>query len=106
MNESSNLSLSRTVLAHAATVLVTLALVLVFSGGRLGGRLLPAQISSRPREVQTPAPPRPATEQPASRPQATADPQTPPPPDDVLKGARSRRAESISKSMLRRTRAW
>ena len=86
MNESSNLSLSRTVLAHTATVLVTLALVLVLSGVRLGGRLLPAQISPRSRQVQTPAPPRPATEQPASRPQATADPQAPPPPDDVLKG--------------------
>ena len=85
MNESSNLSLSRTVLAHTATVLVTLALVLVLSGVRLGGRLLPAQISPRLRQVQTPAPPRPATEQPASRPQATADPQAPPPPEDVLK---------------------
>ena len=58
-------SLSRTMLAHAVTVLVTLGLVVVFfSGGRLGGRLLPAQVAGRQRQVEAPPPPRPANEQP------------------------------------------
>jgi S1-C subfamily serine protease len=86
MKQGSISSLAKIVLAHSATVLVTLALVLVISGGRLTGRLLPAQIPAPRRQLDAPPPPRPATEQtPVVQPRPAPDPQAPLPPEDLLK---------------------
>jgi S1-C subfamily serine protease len=82
----------RSVLAHGMTVLVTLLLVAVLFGDRLGLRRPPlAQIRGRSVE---PAPPEPRPVLPSSRAAAGQDggtgpgyaAATPPPPEDVLKG--------------------
>jgi S1-C subfamily serine protease len=83
----------RPVLAHAATVAVTLILVAVLFGDRFGLRRPPlAQIPGRPSELVEPVPPAPQPIDPSSRavpqPRAGAmrsDP-APPPPEDLLKG--------------------
>jgi S1-C subfamily serine protease len=85
MKSATNSTLGKTVLVHAATVLVTLTLVYVLSGGRLAGRLLPAQITGLKRQLESPALLKPATEPSSSRPPRATEPQTPPPPEDVLK---------------------
>jgi S1-C subfamily serine protease len=79
-------ALGKTILAHTATVLITLTLLFVISGTHLAGRLLPAQISGRSRQLDAPPLPRPATQDtPAPRPRPATDPQAPAPPEDVLK---------------------
>src|SRR5690242_13497280 len=74
----------RPVLAHGVNVLVTLTLVAVLFGDRLGLRTPPpAQIRGRAR-VPAPPDPRPA---PRTGPDAGAgSTAAPPPPEDVLKG--------------------
>ena len=85
MNKST-VSLAKTFMAHAATVLVTIVLVSALSGTRLAGRLLPPQTAAPRPQLGAPAPPRPVTrDAPAARLQNQADPQFPQPPDDVLK---------------------
>ena len=80
-------SLAKTLSAHVVTALITLTLVFVVSGGRLSGRLLPAQTPGPRREQSEPPPPRPALQEAltsAARRAANAA-QTPLPPEDVLK---------------------
>jgi S1-C subfamily serine protease len=91
MKEKSPMSIGwRPVLAHAATVAVTLILVAVLFGDRLGLRRPPlAQIPGRPSEL---APPAPQPIAPSSRavPQPGAGTagsrSVPPPPEDLLEG--------------------
>jgi S1-C subfamily serine protease len=91
MKEKSPMSIGwRPVLAHAATVAVTLMLVAVLFGDRLGLRRPPlAQIPGRPSEL---APPAPQPIAPSSRavPQPGAGTagsrSVPPPPEDLLEG--------------------
>jgi S1-C subfamily serine protease len=79
-------SLSRTVLAHTATVLITLTLMFVLLGGHLAGRLLPVQISGRNRQQGAPPLPTPATQgTPTPKVRIAPDPEAPPAPEDVLK---------------------
>ena len=86
MNKSTVSFLAKTILAHAATVLVTLVLVATLAGTRLAGRLLPPQTAGPRAQFGAPAPPRPVTKDaPSTRPQTQADPQAPSPPDDLLK---------------------
>jgi S1-C subfamily serine protease len=80
-------SLAKTLSAHVVTALITLTLVFVVSGGRLSGRLLPAQTAEPGGEQSAPPPPRPALQEAltsAARRAANAA-QTPLPPEDVLK---------------------
>jgi S1-C subfamily serine protease len=91
MKEKSPMAIGwRPVLAHAATVAVTLILVAVLFGDRLGLRRPPlAQIPGRPSEL---APPAPQPIAPSSR--AVREPgagtagsrSIPPPPEDLLEG--------------------
>ena len=85
MKEGTISSVSKSVLAQCATVLITLGLVYVVAGGRMAGRLLPAQIAPRQRQPNAPPPPRPGTEQSPSKPPRTVDPQSPTAPEDILK---------------------
>ena len=88
MKERTISSLAKTVSAHAVTALITLTLVFVISGGRLSGRLLPAQTPGPRREVNAPPPPRPALQEALTSAVAArraANAQTPLPPEDVLK---------------------
>jgi S1-C subfamily serine protease len=84
MKEGTIFSLAKTALAHSATVLVTLTLVFALAGGRLAGRLLPAQTTGPKHQLDSPAPPRPVTETSSSSPPRQTQPQAPPAPDDVL----------------------
>jgi S1-C subfamily serine protease len=94
MRKASPISIGwRPILAHAATVSVTLILVAVLFGDRLGLRRPPlVQIRGGMNERVTPVPPNPQPFDPASR--ENADPadgamgsrSTPPPPEDMLKG--------------------
>src|SRR5690242_15754140 len=81
---------AKSVLAHAITVMVTLMLVMVLFGDRLGLRRPPAaQILRRSREAIPPLPPAPQPIPEASQgfaaPPAGIPAQAPPPPEDLLK---------------------
>ena len=79
-------SWARTLSAHTATALITLALVFVISGGHFSGRLLPAQTFGPRRQLDAPPPPKPATQEPpTSTTRPAINPQAPLPPEDVLK---------------------
>src|SRR5690349_860302 len=82
-------SLSRTLAEHAATIAVTLTLVILLFGGRLGLRRQPpiAQIPVLEQPTQEPPPPVPVPRGHArtDAPAPAADVRTPPPPQDVLK---------------------
>ncbi len=94
MKDTSPISIGwRPILAHAVTVVVTLILVAVLFGDRLGLRRPPlAQIRGVPNERMAPVPPAPQPIEPSSR--AFSEPgdstagsrSTPPPPEDMLKG--------------------
>jgi S1-C subfamily serine protease len=82
---------ARSILAHAITAMVTLMLVMVLFGDRLGLRRPPAvQILRRSREPIPPVPPAPQPIPESSgelgAPQGGITAQAPPPPEDVLKG--------------------
>jgi S1-C subfamily serine protease len=87
MKKSRISSLAKTLSAHVVTALITLTLVFVVSGGRLSGRLLPAQTAGPRREQSAPPPPRPALQEAltSAAHRAANAPQTPLPPEDVLK---------------------
>jgi S1-C subfamily serine protease len=86
MMQSKISSLARTLSAHTATALITLTLAFVISGGHFSGRFLPAQTFGPRRQLDTPPPPEPVTQEPpASTTRATINPQAPLPPEDVLK---------------------
>ncbi len=92
MNKENPMSIGwRPILAHAATVAVTLLLVAVLFGDRLGLRRPPlAQIPGGPNERVAPVPPSPLPIAPSPRATpahgAVVASATPPPPEDVLKG--------------------
>jgi S1-C subfamily serine protease len=92
MNEGRPMSTAwRPILAHAASVAVTLLLVAVLFGDRLGLRRPPlVQIPGEPNERVAPVPPDPLPIAPSPRanpaPEARVAPATPPPPEDVLQG--------------------
>src|SRR5262249_8824990 len=68
-------------------VMVTLMLVMVLFGDRLGLRRPPAvQIPRRSREAIPPLPPGPQPSEELAAPHAGIPAQAPPPPEDVLKG--------------------
>ena len=85
MKERTNDSPVRTLSAHAATALITLALVAVLFGGRTRpGRLIPAQIAERQLGASSlPPPPQPAIQTTPSRQPSAVE--APAPPADVLK---------------------
>jgi S1-C subfamily serine protease len=86
MNRGPNSSLEKSILAHAVTVLVTLLLVMVLFGDRLGARRRPPLVQI-PAESSEPAPPAPPPISPtlvASQQQGD-NTRTPAPPTDVLK---------------------
>jgi S1-C subfamily serine protease len=85
MKDGTISAVGKTILMHSVTVLVTLTLVGLLLGDRLGGRLLPAQIVGVKRQPYSPPPPEPITPQTASKPRPTAESHSPPPPEDVLK---------------------
>ncbi len=82
-------SLGRTLAEHAATIAVTLTLVILLFGGRLGLRRQPpiAQIPILEQATQEPPAPVPVPREQArgEAPAQAADVRTPPPPQDVLK---------------------
>jgi S1-C subfamily serine protease len=78
--------LLKTLSAHTATALITLTLVFVISGGHFSGRPLPAQTIGPRRQLDTPPPPKPASQEPAtSTTRSVTNSQAPLPPEDVLK---------------------
>jgi len=86
MKEGPISSFWKSILAHAVTVLVTLTLVLVLFGDRLGARRRPPLVeipSVSPEEA--PPPPRPVSPTLIPSPWQNANNQTPAPPADVLK---------------------
>jgi S1-C subfamily serine protease len=88
MKEGPISSFGNSILAHAVTVLVTLTLVMVLFGDRLGGRRRPPlvqipAVSSQP--APAPLPPQPVSPTFVASQRQDADNQVPGPPTDVLK---------------------
>jgi S1-C subfamily serine protease len=85
MTEPSISAVAKTVLAHATTVVLTLALAAIFFGSHPAARHMAAQIPGPKLTANSPAPPGFISQTTTSTIRTASEVQAPPPPEDVLK---------------------